>query len=174
MRFAGVTVRACVALVLLCGSGAAWAKGHDLPKVGDHPAMAEQVIDFDKRMQVRATLVLDRAGEPATEVTEALQLRFVVAFMAAERARDADLRLHCTISFVHADGSVTAPVRDRVCYEGKLSAASGTWVAIDAPLKFRPGRDDPIGATGVRITIRDEISRKERVLMPTYGWKVGG
>ena len=41
MRFAGVTVRACVALVLLCGSGAAWAKGHEMARDKFHPGRSQ-------------------------------------------------------------------------------------------------------------------------------------
>ena len=158
------------ALVLVLGSGTAQAGDKGLPKVGAHDAQPEHLIEFDKRMRMGARIVVDRTEDLAAEVTKAVQLRFEVGFMTSADVAPDDVRLHCTISFVEADGSVGAPVRDRVCWEGNLGDVAGKWTLIDAPLLFRPQRDDPVGATGVLLVIKDEISRRERKLMPTFGW----
>jgi hypothetical protein len=155
---------------LLCAAGMAGAADRDLPKVGAHPPVPEVTVAFDRRITLDARVTLDRGGELATEVTKALQLRFEVGFTADEGARDTPVRFTCQISFVRADGSASPVVRDGPCYEGTLADAAGRRVEIGAPLLFRPGRDDPLGATGVLLVIRDEVSRKERRIMPTYGW----
>jgi hypothetical protein len=155
---------------LVCAAGMAGAADRDMPKVGAHPAVPEVTVEFDRRITVDASVTIDRGDDPATEVTKAVQLRFDVGFTADEGAKDAPLRFTCRISFVRADGSASPVVRDGPCYEGSVADAAGRRVEIGAPLKFRPGRDDPLGATGVLLVIRDEVSRKEKRIMPTYGW----
>ena len=151
-----------LALVLLAGVAEAQDK---LPKVGAHAAQPEVTVVFDRRVNIAARLLLDRSGDPATEVTKAVQLRFETGLVPVEGAKAGEVRLTCRIVFVKADGSTSAPARDRACYAGPLAA-----VEVDAAFKFRPGRDDPVGATGVMLIVRDEISRKERRVMATYGW----
>ena len=155
------------ALVLLAGVAQAQDKG--LPKVGAHAAQPEVTVAFDRRMAVAARLVIDRSGDPATEVMKAVQLRFETGLVPVEGTKAGDVRLTCRIVFVKADGTVTAPARDHACYAGPVVAA-----AVDADFKFRPGRDDPVGATGVMLIVRDEITRKERKVMATYGWMPEG
>ena len=149
---------------LVCAAGVAFAEDK-VPKVGAHPAQPEVTVAFDRRVNIAARLVLDRSGDPATEVTKAVQLRFEAGLEPVEGAKPGDVRLTCRIVFVKADGSTSAPARDRACYAGPLAA-----VEVDADFKFRPGRDDPVGATGVMLIVRDEVSRKERKVMATYGW----
>lgn len=155
---------------LVCAAGVALAQDKGMPKVGAHAAQPEHLIEFDKRMRMGARVTVDRTEDLAHEVTSPVQLRFEVGFMTSADVKADDVRLRCTISFVEADGSVGAPVRDRVCWEGNLGAVAGTWTLIDEPVKFRPRKEDPVGATGVLLVIRDEISKRERKLMPTFGW----
>ena len=155
------------ALVCAAGMGQAQDK---VAKVGAHPAQPEVLIEFDKRMRMGARIVVDRGEALASEVTKAVQLRFEVGFITSAEVKADDVRLTCKISFVEADGSIGAPVREGVCWEGNLGDVAGKWALIGAPLNFRPRREDPVGATGVLLRIRDEISRKERKVMPTFGW----
>ena len=151
-----------LALVLLAGVAEAQDK---VPKVGAHAAQPEVTVGFDRRVNIAARLVLDRSGDPATEVTKAVQIRFEMAMEPVEGAKAGEVRLTCRIVFIKADGSTSAPARDHACYAGPLAA-----IEVDAPFKFRPGRDDPAGATGVMLIVRDEITKKERRVMATYGW----
>lgn len=155
---------------LVMAAGMAGAADRDMPKVGPHPAVPEVTVEFDRRITVDASVTIDRGDDPATEVTQAVQLRFDVGFTANEGAKDAPLQLTCRISFVRADGSASPIVRDGPCYEGSVADGQGRRVAIGDPLRFRPGRDDPLGATGVLLVIRDTVSGRERRVMPTYGW----
>ena len=155
------------ALALAAGMAQAGDKG--LPKVGAHPPQTEVTVALDRRANVTARLVLDRSGDPAEAMTKPVQVRFEMALEPVEGAKPGEVRLTCRIVFVKADGSVTVPARDRACYAGPVAA-----VEIDAPLKFRPGRDDPVGATGVMLVVRDEITKKERKVMATYGWMPEG
>ena len=156
-----------LALAMLAGMAEAQDRG--VPKVGAHPAQTEVTVAFDKRMSIRARLVFDRSGDPADVVAKAVQIRFEMALEPVEGAKAGEVRLTCRIVFVKADGSVTAPARDHACYAGPVAA-----VEVDAALKFRPGRDDPVGATGVMLVVRDEITKKERKVMATYGWMPEG
>jgi hypothetical protein len=140
----------------------------DLPKFGAHPAQPEVEVAYDRRFDLRATLVQDRSGAPATEVTKAVQLRFDLAFRAAEGAREGDLALTCRIVLVEADGKQSAPVRDGPCYEGPLVTGGG-WVPVGAPVRFRPGREAPAGSAGVIVEVREGKGRV-RKLVATYGW----
>jgi hypothetical protein len=155
---------------LVCAAGMAGAADRDLPKVGAHPPVPEVTVAFDRRITLDAKVTHDRGGDPATEVTRAVQLRFEVGFTADEGVKDAPVRFTCRISFLRADGSASPVVRDGPCYEGTLADAAGRRVEIGAPLLFRPGREDPLGATGVLLVIRDEVSGREKRIMPTYGW----
>ncbi len=154
---------------LVCAAGLVQAQDR-LAKVGAHPAQPEVLIEFDKRMRMGARIVVDRGEALASEVTKAVQLRFEVGFMTSADVKADDVRLHCTLSFVEADGSIGAPVRDGVCWEGNLGDVAGKWTPVGEPLNFRPRLDDPVGATGVLLRIRDEIGKRERKLMPTFGW----
>lgn len=165
-----VLVAALVAAAGMAGVGMARAAERDLPQVGPHPAVPVVTVDFDRRITIEASVTIDRGDDPATEVRQAVQLRFDAGFRAREGAKDAPLRLHCRISFLRADGSASPVVREGPCYEGSVAEGQGRRVAIGAPLRFRPGRDDPPGATGVLLVIRDEVSGRERRVMPTYGW----
>ena len=120
---------------LVCGAGAAFAEDR-LPKVGAHAAQPEVTVAFDRRMGIAARLLLDRSGDPATEVTRAVQLRFEAGLEPVDGATAGEVQLTCRIVFVKADGSTSAPARDRACYAGPLAA-----VAVDAPFRFRPGRE---------------------------------
>lgn len=155
---------------MVMAAGVAGAADRDLPKVGPHPAVPEVTVAFDRRITLDAKVTLDRGGDLANEVTQAVQLRFEAGFTADEGVRDAAVRFTCRISFLRADGSASPVVREGPCYEGTVSDAAGRRVEIGAPLLFRPGREDPLGATGVLLVIRDEVSRKEKRIMPTYGW----
>jgi hypothetical protein len=156
-----------VAALVMGGPALAGDKG--LPKVGAHPAQPEVTVAFDKRMNIAARLIIDRSGDPAAEVTKAVQIRFEMGLEPVEGAKPGDVRLTCRIAFVKADGTTTAPARDHACYAGPVAA-----VEVDTALKFRPGRDDPAGATGVLLIVRDEITKKERKVMATYGWMPEG
>ncbi len=165
----GYLVTAMVMAMTMTG-GMAGAADRDLPKVGAYPPVPDVTVEFDRRITLDAKVTLDRGGELATEVTSAVQLRFAVGFTADEGVKDAPVQFTCRISFVRADGSASPVVRDGPCYDGSLADAAGRRVEIGAPLLFRPGREDPLGATGVLLVIRDEVSRKEKRIMPTYGW----
>lgn len=155
---------------LVMAAGMAGAADRDLPKVGPHPAVPEVTVPFDRRITVDARITVERGGELAVEVGRAVGLRFEVGFTVDEGVRDAPVRFHCKLVFVLADGSVSPVVRDRPCYAGTLAEAAGRRVEVDAPLLFRPGRDDPVGATGVLLILRDDESGRERRIMATYGW----
>jgi hypothetical protein len=162
------------ALVAGLAMAAGVAGADELPKVGPHPAVPEVTVPFDRRITVDARITVERGGDLATEISRAVGLRFEAGFTAEPDARDADLRFHCKVVFVKADGSVSPVVRDRPCFAGPLSQARGQRVELDAPLLFRPGWDDPVGASGVMLILREEGSRRERRIMATYGWTDGG
>ena len=158
-------MRWVLAAALVCAAGMAQAQDQGLPKVGAHPAQPEVTVAFDRRANIAARLVVDRSGKAATEVTKAVQLRFEAELVPVDGAGAGEVKLTCRVVFVKVDGSTTAPARDRACYAGPLAA-----VEVDAPFRFRPGHDDPAGATGVMLIVRDEVTRKERKVMVTYGW----
>lgn len=160
----------CLVAALVMAAGMAGAADRDLPQVGAYPAEPEVTVAFDRRITLDAKVTLDRGGDLASEVTKAAQLRFEAGFTADEGAKDRPVRFTCRISFLRADGSASPVVREGPCWEGTLADAAGRRVEIGAPLLFRPGRDDPPGATGVLLVLRDEVSGRERRIMPTYGW----
>lgn len=143
------------------------AQAQSLPKVGTHPAQPEYVTAYDRRFDLRATLVEDRTGAPALEVTKPVQLRFDLAFRAAEGAKPDDLALTCRIVLLRTDGSASPPVREGSCYAGPL-AGSG-WVPVGEPVRFRPDRYAAAGTAGVMVEVKDGRGRT-RKLVATYGW----
>lgn len=136
-------------------------------KVGPHPAVTEVTVPFDRRVTVEARLVLDRGGDPAAAVTEPAQLRFEAVLVGGEAP--AEVALTCRIVFRYPGGGTSAVVRERPCFAGTVPA--GGRVAVDEPLKFRPGRSDPPGATGVELTLREGNRGRGRAVVATYGWQ---
>jgi hypothetical protein len=158
-----------LAAALVAAAGAAGAAGtEDPPRLGAHPAMPEVLGHFDARMDVAARLVIDRSGKPATEVTEAVQLRFEADLVPEPGGPGGEVNLTCRIFIVTADGRQT-PAREGPCYAGPVRN-----VAIGEPFRFRPGRDDPAGSAGVLLVVRDEGTRRERKVLVTYGWMPEG
>lgn len=155
-------VLAITMAVLLAGAAAA-----EEAKVGAHPAMPEVSVPLDRRLTVEARVLLDRRGDPAAEVTEPAQLRFEAELVGGEA--DVAVALTCRIAFRYPGGATSPVVRERPCFTGTVPA--GGRVAIDEPLRFRPGRDDPPGATGVVLTLRDGTRGRGREVMATYGWQ---
>jgi hypothetical protein len=155
--------------MMMAAAGAAGAAGADeVPRIGAHPAMPEVTAAFDKRFGLAARLVIDRSGAAAEEVTSAVQLRFEADLVPVPGGKGGDLDLTCRLFIVRADGGQT-PGREGPCYQGPVAA-----VAVGAPFRFRPGREDPAGAAGVLLVVRDEGSKKERKVLVTYGWRPEG
>ncbi len=136
-------------------------------RLGAHPAMPEVEIAFDRRLDLRATLTVDRNAEAAVEVTRPSQIRLDLGVRAAGGAAPV-VDLTCRFVLMDAGGRAIATMREGPCYAGPVAA--GDWTAVGDPVRFRAEAQAPAGAAGVMVTVRDGATRRERKLLVTYGW----
>jgi hypothetical protein len=158
-----------VALAVVLATGAP-APAQGVPRSGAHPPVPEHVVPYDRNIELRAQLVVDRTGAAPLALDTPVQLRFDLSLRALDGAKPADLSLTCRMVIVGTDGAQT-PLREGPCFTGPLPAP-GRWVPVGQPVRFRPDRHAAAGSGGVLVEVRSAKGRPKR-LMATYGWAPG-
>lgn len=166
------TVRKVAAPFVVTLAMTAPVQAGDLPKTGANPPQPEYEVAYDRRFDLKATLVVDRTGASPVEMSGPTQLRLDLGLRAAEGAKAADLELTCKVMLVSAAGIKSAPVREGPCFTGPLPVGGG-WVDVGEPVKFRPDYADTAGSGGVLVEVKAGRGPL-RKLMVTYGWAPEG
>ena len=165
-------IAACLVAVLpLAAAAGIVGQGRDLgPTATPRP---EDLNLMKNGLRVGARVVMDGSEDLALTSAPGDRLRFEAGFLPGGDLPAGTVALDCTLRFVGADGTLSDPVKQGTCFDGKRDVAKGEWLLLDVTTVFRPTADDPDGTSGVRIEITDTVSGAGLTLMPTYGFSGG-
>jgi hypothetical protein len=142
--------------------------------LGQHPPVPESWLKLDEDLSIRVRILNDASGELATVVRSIETLRVEVTLFGREGAADREVALICSALFLDAEaGGDGYAIKDRPCYSGHLSDATGKFVPLDFDLRFRPETSDPRGSMAVVVQIRDMVVDEHVSLSPTFSWQGG-
>lgn len=141
--------------------------------IGGKAAKPEHLQVFDDRMRMAARLVFQGTEDLARDVPKAAHIDLQMGFITSKGVAADDVRLRCKVFFVDPKNHISRKAKDVICFEGNLGAVAGQWVPMALDLTFRPVATDLNGTSGVRVEVKDELSKAEQYFMPTYNWQGG-
>jgi hypothetical protein len=138
---------------------------------GNVPAEPSWHEDLIPGVTITTSIFLDGPGRSAMQVSRLAPLRLDSFITVQKGTGPQRVKLHCRAVWVNAAGIETGWSHDVPdCLDATLTDDSlPTRLAMT--FRFTPGKDDPVGTSGFRVEIEDEISGASGLLQVTYGWR---
>ena len=142
--------------------------------LGAHDPVPEKTGKIDRDLFIRVRLILEKTGALALNVKKGDTVSVQVDYLGRDGAADRPVALVCTAQFISSEAEKSAAsVNGKPCLDGRLQDSYGRYTGLDMKLRFRAEQSDPPGTYGVLLDVKDSVSGKHIVLVPTYRWLDG-